>query len=127
MPETDRPHTIFERGYRTVKRVLIGRPLETSEEIHQRLTKIKALAVFGSDAISSSAYATEAALLILVAAGNGALGISFYTALAIAVMLSVVAFSYRQTVYAYPRAAVHTMSAEKTWDSGRVDPPRQRS
>ena len=103
MPETDRPHSLFERGYRTVKRVLIGRPLETSEEIHQRLTKVKALAVFGSDAISSSAYATEAALLILVVAGNGALGISLYTALAIAVMLSIVAFSYRQTVYAYPQ------------------------
>ena len=58
--------------------------------------------MFGSDAISSSAYATEAALVILVAAGNGALGISFYTALAIALLLFMVAFSYRQTVYAYP-------------------------
>lgn len=58
---------------------------------------------FGSDAISSSAYATEASLVILVAAGNGALNISFYTALAIATVLSIVAFSYRQTVHAYPQ------------------------
>ncbi len=101
-PESDRPVGLVERVYRAVKKILIGRPLETAEEIHQRLTKVKALAVFGSDAISSSAYATEAALVILVAAGNGALGISFFTAVAIAIMLSVVAFSYRQTVYAYP-------------------------
>ncbi len=102
LPESDRPVSALEKGYRAVKRVLIGRPLETAEEIHQRLTKIKALAVFGSDAISSSAYATEAALVILMGAGNGALGISFFTALAIALLLSMVAFSYRQTVYAYP-------------------------
>ncbi|MDE3091669.1 MAG: APC family permease, partial [Chloroflexota bacterium] len=101
-PETDRPGGLAEKAYRALKRVLIGRPLETAEEIHQRLTKIKALAVFGSDAISSSAYATEAALVILMAAGNGALNISFYAAIAIALMLSMVAFSYRQTVYAYP-------------------------
>lgn len=102
LPASDRPAHPLEKGYRAVKRVLIGRPLETAEEVHQRLNKIKALAVFGSDAISSSAYATEAALVILMAAGNGALGISFYTALAIALLLSMVAFSYRQTVYAYP-------------------------
>jgi amino acid transporter len=102
-PQSDRPENIWETGYRALKKVLIGRPLETAEEIHQRLTKLKALAVFGSDAISSSAYATEAALVILMTAGNGALNIAFYCAIAIAVLLSVVAFSYRQTVYAYPQ------------------------
>lgn len=101
-PASDRPASAVEKSYRAVKKVLIGRPLETAEEIHQRLTKLKALAVFGSDAISSSAYATEASLVILMGAGNAALGISFYTALAIALLLSMVAFSYRQTVYAYP-------------------------
>ncbi len=100
--ESNLPATIVERGYRAIKRVLIGRPLETAEEIHQRLSKVKALAIFGSDAISSSAYATEAALVVLMAAGNGALNISFYTAIATAMALSMVAFSYRQTVYAYP-------------------------
>ena len=124
MPETDRPHSIFERGYRTIKRILIGRPLETSEEIHQRLTKVKALAVFGSDAISSSAYATEAALLILVAAGNGALGISLYTALAIAVPTRAVgtAFASWRSLIARRstrthRGAVLITSVGKTWDS----------
>lgn len=103
MPESNRPAHVLEKGYRLFKKILIGRPLETAEEIHQRLNKVKALAVFGSDAISSSAYATEAALVILMAAGNGALNISFYAAVAIAVLLSVIAFSYRQTVYAYPQ------------------------
>ncbi len=101
-PASDVPTSSWERGYRLLKKILVGRPLETAEEIHQRLNKVKSLAVFGSDAISSSAYATEAALIVLVAAGNGALGIVFYTSIAIAVMLSIIAFSYRQTVYAYP-------------------------
>lgn len=101
-PEVDRPETALERGYRRLKAMLIGSPLATAQEIHERLPKWKALAVFGSDAISSSAYATEAALVILVAAGNSALGISFYSAVAIGLLLFVVAFSYRQTVYAYP-------------------------
>ena len=102
MPESDQPGHPVEKGYRLLKRVIIGRPLETSEEINQRLTKLKAVAVFGSDAISSSAYATEAALVVLMAAGNGALGIAFLCSVAIAVALSVVSFSYRQTVHAYP-------------------------
>jgi amino acid transporter len=102
-PECDIPQDRIQRGYRTLKRILIGRPLYTSEEPHQRLGKVKALAIFGSDAISSSAYATEASLAVLVVAGNAALGISFYTALAVALLLSMVAFSYRQTVHAYPQ------------------------
>lgn len=101
-PEVNRPVGGLEKAYRAFKGVLIGHPLETSQEIHQRLNKIKALAVFGSDAISSCAYATEETLLVLAAAGSGALYLSQYTALAIALLLSMVAFSYRQTVYAYP-------------------------
>src|SRR5436305_335466 len=93
-PELNRPVGGLEKAYRAVKQVLIGHPLETSQEIHQRLNKIKALAVFGSDAISSCAYATEETLLVLAAAGSGALYLSQYTALAIALLLSMVAFSY---------------------------------
>src|SRR5207253_1223867 len=52
-PEVTRPVGNFEKTYRALKAVLIGQPLETSQESHQRLNKIKALAVFGSDAISS--------------------------------------------------------------------------
>ena len=103
MPESNRPTNPLEIGYRAVKRILIGRPLETAAEIHERLNKVKALAVFGSDPISSCAYATEEAMLVLIVAGSGALGISFFLALAVSVLLSVVAFSYRQTVHAYPQ------------------------
>jgi amino acid transporter len=102
-PDSNVPATTFERVYRAVKRVLVGRPLETAEEIHERLSKVKGLAVFGSDAISSSAYATEATLIILMVAGNQALGITFYTSLAVGVMFAIIAFSYRQTIHAYPQ------------------------
>jgi amino acid transporter len=101
-PEQEIPNSRLERRYRSLKKFFIGRPLFTAEEGGQRLNKIRALAVFGSDAISSSAYATEASLAILVVAGTAALGVSVYTALAIALLLSMVAFSYRQTVHAYP-------------------------
>ncbi len=112
-PETDRPAHSLEKGYRLLKRILIGRPLQSAEEVHQRLDKLRALAVFGSDAISSNAYATEAAMVILITAGNSALGVSFYIAVAIALVLSMVAFSYRQTVYAYPHGGgSYTVSRE---------------
>lgn len=85
-----------------MRRLLIGEPLATDQAIHQRLTIPKALAVFSSDALSSSAYATEAILLVLVAAGAGALGLSWPIALGIASLLLIVAFSYFQTIHAYP-------------------------
>ncbi|MGB8645390.1 MAG: APC family permease, partial [Anaerolineae bacterium] len=101
-PEAIQPDNGFETAYKRMKGFLIGSPLSNAQEVHERLPKWKALAVFGSDAISSSAYATEAALVILISAGNGALGIAFACAIAISLLLSMVAFSYRQTVYAYP-------------------------
>lgn len=102
-PKSHIPASWSGKVVQKVKRIFLGRPLFSQEEPFQRLNKVKALAIFGSDAISSSAYATEASLMVLVAAGNGALHISLYTAVAIAVLLSMVAFSYRQTVYAYPQ------------------------
>ena len=101
-PEANTGENKIQRSIQKIKATVIGKPILSKDEIHERLTKVKALAVFGSDAISSCAYATEASLVVLMAAGNGALHISFFTALAIALLLSMVAFSYRQTVYAYP-------------------------
>ena len=101
-PEADIPAGLFPRIYRILKRIVIGRPLETAQEVQERLNKVKALAIFGSDAISSSAYATEAALVILMVAGNNALHTSLYISIAIVVMLAIVSFSYRQIIYAYP-------------------------
>jgi amino acid transporter len=88
-----------------VKRVLIGTPIATSEEHHHRLRKIVALPVFASDAISSTAYATDEIVLVLTAqAGIGAAAWGYLTPLAVvvAVLLVIVVVSYRQTIYAYP-------------------------
>jgi amino acid transporter len=85
-----------------VRAVLFGRPLSIHEEISERLSKTKALAIFSSDAISSSAYATEEIVRVLVLAGAGALFLSLPIALAIAFLLAVVSTSYRQIGTAYP-------------------------
>lgn len=77
----------------TLRRLLIGSPLPTERLIHERITKFKGLAVFSSDALSSSAYATEEILLALLAAGAAALTISLPVALAISTVLAIVAFS----------------------------------
>jgi amino acid transporter len=87
------------------KRVLVGRPLATSEQEHQRIIKTIALAVFSSDAISSTAYATEEILFVIAAGSSSlALGLSKLVpiAIAVAVLLTIVATSYRQTIFAYP-------------------------
>jgi amino acid transporter len=89
-----------------IKRLLVGRALRTEQAIHERLTKKTALAVFSSDALSSTAYATEEILLVLAAAAAYTSGSSFHyvvpVSVGIAVLLAIVATSYRQTIHAYP-------------------------
>jgi amino acid transporter len=85
-----------------VRRLLLGDPLPTAHEVHHRLTKVQALAVFSSDALSSVAYATEEILLVLVLAGTGALQLSLPIALGIAALLAMVGSSYYQTIHGYP-------------------------
>src|SRR4051812_28517335 len=84
------------RGY------LFGRPLASEEELGERLSKTKALAIFSSDAISSSAYATEEILRVLILGGAAALAIGVEVSIAISILLVAVAFSYRQICIAYP-------------------------
>jgi amino acid transporter len=96
------PRTPAGRAFAKVRAVLFGRPLSLHEEITERLPKVKALAIFSSDPISSSAYATEEILRVLVLAGTGALLLSLPIAAAIALLLAVVSTSYRQIGYAYP-------------------------
>ncbi len=91
----------------SLRRFLIGAPLATQDAAHHRLPKFLALPVFSSDAISSSAYATEEILLVLSrylvpAMGAAALGFSIPVAIGIAALLLIVTISYRQTVMAYP-------------------------
>lgn len=97
------PKGAIGRLFGSIKRFLIGAPLATSQLAHERLSKIKALAVLSSDALSSSAYATEEILLVLVLAGTGALQLTVPISLAIAALLAIVAASYRQTIHAYPK------------------------
>lgn len=85
------------------KRLLIGKPIATEQQHHERLSRVTALAVFSSDALSSVAYATEAILAVLILAGTQALGLSLPIGAGIAALLVVVAFSYRQTIRAYPK------------------------
>src|SRR5574341_1544091 len=87
-----------------VGRILIGKPLQTKDLPHQAISNLVGLAVFASDALSSTAYATEEILVYLTLAGTGAavLGLSIPIAITIAILLAVVTISYRQTIYAYP-------------------------
>jgi amino acid transporter len=96
------PRTKAGRTLARLRAVLFGRPLSIHDDIAERLTKTKALAIFSSDAISSSAYATEEILRVLVLAGAGALMLSLPIAVAIALLLAVVSTSYRQIGIAYP-------------------------
>jgi amino acid transporter len=96
------PRTRAGRQLAKVRSVLFGRPLSIHEEIGERLSKAKALAIFSSDAISSSAYATEEILRVLVLAGVAAMATSIELAVAIAGLLAIVALSYRQVCQAFP-------------------------
>jgi amino acid transporter len=96
------PRTPLGQALARVRAFLFGRPLSSHEEIAERLSKTKALAIFSSDAISSSAYATEEIVRVLVVAGAGWLFLSLPIAIAIALLLAVVSTSYRQIGFAYP-------------------------
>jgi amino acid transporter len=91
--------------FEMLKRLLLGRPLSTAEQEHQRIPKLIALAVFSSDAISSTAYATEEILFVTaLGASSLVLGLNVLIPIAIAVslLLVIVVTSYRQTIFAYP-------------------------
>lgn len=81
---------------------LIGRPLPTADAPHQTIGIPIGLAVFASDALSSSAYGTQEMLVILAALGSGAYQYVFPLSLAIIGLLAIVVISYEQTIHAYP-------------------------
>jgi amino acid transporter len=88
-----------------MKRVLIGKPIASAEEHNQRISKKVALPVFASDAISSTAYATQEILVVFLSLAGA--GVAAYTrlvpiAIIVVILLAIVAFSYRQTIFAYP-------------------------
>lgn len=87
---------------RTWRSWLIGRPLSTADAPHQTIGKAIGLAVFASDALSSTAYATQEILFILAVAGTATFGYAFPIAIAIVALMVMVTISYEQTIHAYP-------------------------
>ena len=84
-----------------VKRAIIGAPRASDQAHETLLSKTLALPIFASDPLSSVAYATEAAMVVLVAVSVGALDLVLPISIAIALLLGIVVLSYRQTVRAY--------------------------
>src|SRR5713101_7978594 len=99
----DRP--VVSTRFRRIKRVIVGSPLSTERLVHERLGKPTALAVFASDNLSSSAYASEEIIRVLVEyAAIGVFVLVVPITLALLAVLGVLLFSYRQTIKAYPQA-----------------------
>jgi len=88
--------------WKSLKRFLVGAPISTAMAHHERINNKTALAVFSSDALSSVAYSTEAILLVLLAAGSVAMGYLPPIVIGLAVLLTILTLSYRQTIHAYP-------------------------
>jgi amino acid transporter len=92
-----------DSGYHSLKRLLLGKPIPSHLAHHERLSRVTGLAVLASDALSSVAYATDFIIITLVVAGTQAIDHVLPISLVIASLLAIVAFSYRQTIFAYPK------------------------
>lgn len=95
-------HRTAAKPSRTISHYLLGRPLQTADAEDETIGKAVGLAVFASDALSSTAYATQEILVILAAAGTMAFGYVFPIALVIVGLLTIVVISYVQVIHAYP-------------------------
>ena len=101
-------------------RRLLGKPLPRSQSDSERLPSFEALPILSSDALSSVAYATEAALGVLILAGSRALELSLPITGAIVLLIAIVVLSYRQTIEAYPHGGGSYVVAREnlgTWPS----------
>jgi amino acid transporter len=101
-PEASAPTKPVERLVANARRVLFGRPLATDEELEERLPKLKALATFSSDNLSSVAYASELIMFTLFAAGSAAFWLVMPISILIVTIFVIIVISYRQTIRAYP-------------------------
>src|SRR5438477_155989 len=99
---TNRRGVSEESAFPSLKRLLVGKPIPSHLAHHERLSRVTGLAVLSSDALSSVAYATDFIVATLVVAGTAALVYAIPISIVITTLLAVVAFSYRQTIYAYP-------------------------
>jgi amino acid transporter len=87
---------------RTLSSLLIGKPLATADAPHETIGKVVGLAVFASDALSSTAYSAQEMLVILVMLGGAAYSYLFPMTLIIVGLLAILTISYEQTIHAYP-------------------------
>ncbi len=85
-----------------IRRALLGAPIPTSKAHNERLSPFLGLPVFSSDSLSSVAYATEAILGVLILGSAGYLGTQVWISVAIVLLIVIIAFSYQQTIHAYP-------------------------
>lgn len=97
------PRTSAGRTLARLRSIVFGRPLSNTEEVTERLSVATGLPIFASDNISSSAYATEEIMRVLVLAGAGALVLTVPITLVVILVLAIVVTSYRQTIAAYPK------------------------
>ena len=96
------PDRSDQSGFSGIKRFLLGKPIPSHLAHHERLSRVTGLAVLSSDALSSVAYATDFILITLLAAGTMTAAYAVPISVVIASLLAIVAFSYRQTIHAYP-------------------------
>jgi amino acid transporter len=101
-PEASAPTKPGERFVASARRLLFGRPLASDEELEERLPKVKALATFSSDNLSSVAYASELIMFTLFAAGSAAFWLVMPISVLIVTIFVIIVISYRQTIRAYP-------------------------
>jgi amino acid transporter len=100
--EASAPTGSRDRAVASARRVLFGRPLASDQELEERLPKVKALATFSSDNLSSVAYATEQIMFTLFAVGSAAFWLVMPISLLIVTIFVIIVISYRQTIRAYP-------------------------
>jgi amino acid transporter len=100
--ESLEPTSFTGRAASVVREILFGKRIATERESEERLTKITGLAIFASDNISSSAYATEETMRALALAGAAGLAFTMPLTIAIIVILAIVVTSYLQVIKAYP-------------------------
>jgi amino acid transporter len=117
-PAALEPSGPVERTLARVRRIAFGRPLANAEESAERLSKVKALAVFSSDNLSSVAYATEAIMFTLLAAGTAAFWLTVPISAAIVAVLGIIVVSYRQTIRAYPNGGGSYIVARENLGTG---------
>ncbi len=106
-PDLNDTTTVRHRAFgdsppRSWRTWLIGRPLQTADAPQQTVGKAVGLAVFASDALSSTAYATQEMMVVLASAGTMAFGAVFPISIAIVILLAIVTLSYEQTIHSYP-------------------------